>query len=78
MQRQNPSMPVKAWWWCLATVGFAACGVSLGEYPAMTSASLLLVTIAPVPAAVMLGLWPAAHAAMPATLVFAEGRAAQR
>jgi hypothetical protein len=74
MQRQNPSVPAVAAWWCLVAAGIAACGVTLGDFPLTTSSALLLVTIILVPAAIMQVLWRGTHEAVTADIPCAADR----
>jgi hypothetical protein len=77
MQRQNPSAPAIAAWWCLVAAGIAACGVALGDFPFTTSSALLLLTIIFVPAAIMQVLWRTPEAAT-AHLAYSSDRAPKR
>jgi hypothetical protein len=73
MQRQNPTVPAVAAWWCLVAAGIAACGVALGDFPFTTSSALLLLTIILVPAAIMQVLWRIPEATT-ARLVYSSDR----
>jgi hypothetical protein len=74
MQRQNPSVPAVAAWWCLVAAGIAAGGVTVGGSPLTTSSALLLLTITFVPAAIMQVLWRGTGEAVTANLVYAADR----
>jgi hypothetical protein len=78
MQRQNPSVPAVAAWWCLVAAGIAAAGVALGDFPFTTTSALLLLTIILAPAAIMQALWRRNHEAVVTRLVYVSDRHPKR